>query len=241
MKTKSKFGFDRLRVLALPVLSLLILLPSTSKAGSLWREAVTDERGMFADKRAHRLGDIVTIEVSETSSSSMNLALNGTKANSGDPNGLAAGVINQLINAASSQQSAIPASDRLKFPSNLLPKASGGPSIIGGATRATNNTTANIGNSTNTLTVNSKMAVQVIDVLPNGNLVIEGIRQVSFSKERQFASLRGIIRPADVSVTNTVASSSVADARIDIVSEGTLTDSQKKGWLMRLDEKISPY
>jgi len=71
--------------------------------------------------------------------------------------------------------------------------------------------------------------------------VIEGIRQVSFSKERQFASLRGIIRPADVSATNTVASSAVADARIDMVSEGTLTDSQKKGWLMRLDEKISPY
>jgi len=78
-------------------------------------------------------------------------------------------------------------------------------------------------------------------VLPNGNLVIEGIRQVSFSKERQFATLRGIIRPADVSAANTVASQNVADARIDLVSEGTLTDTQKKGWLMKLDEKISPY
>jgi len=40
------------------------------------------------------------------------------------------------------------------------------------------------------------MAVQVVDRLPNGNLVIEGICQVAFSKERQFASLRGIIRPS---------------------------------------------
>ncbi|MEI6871259.1 MAG: flagellar basal body L-ring protein FlgH, partial [Verrucomicrobiota bacterium] len=87
----------------------------------------------------------------------------------------------------------------------------------------------------------AEMTVQVIDVLPNGNLVIEGIRQVSFSKERQFMSLRGIIRPGDVSAGNTVPSGMVADARIDVVSEGSVSDAQKKGWLLRLDEKISPY
>ena len=87
----------------------------------------------------------------------------------------------------------------------------------------------------------SEMAVQVIDVLPNGNLVIEGIRQVAFSKERQFMSLRGIIRPADVSADNKVSSAAIADARIDVVSEGSVTEAQKKGWLLRLDEKISPY
>ena len=85
------------------------------------------------------------------------------------------------------------------------------------------------------------MAVQVIDKLPNGNLVIEGIRQVGFGKERQFASLRGIIRPYDITITNTIPSTAVADARIEYVSEGSLTQSQKKGWLLRLDEKISPY
>jgi flagellar L-ring protein precursor FlgH len=89
--------------------------------------------------------------------------------------------------------------------------------------------------------VSSGVAVQVIDVLPNGNLVIEGIRQVSFSKERQFATIRGIIRPMDVDFNNTISSSKVADARIDVVSEGALTTNQKKGWLKQLDEKISPY
>ncbi len=241
MKTKFKSVFKATLHPALPALLLSVLTPLSGQAGSLWREAVTDERGMFADKRAHRLGDIVTIVVTETANSTKTVALNGTKANTGDPNGLAAGVVNQLINAASNQQSSIPAGDRRKFPSNLLPKASGGPSILGGATRTSTNTTGNAGDLTNTQTLNSTMAVQVIDVLPNGNLVIEGIRQVSFSKERQFASLRGIIRPTDVLADNTIASSKIADARIDLVSEGTLTDTQKKGWLMRLDEKISPY
>ena len=78
-------------------------------------------------------------------------------------------------------------------------------------------------------------------MLPNGNLVFEGIREISFSKEQQFVSLRGIIRPYDIQPDNTVLSSNVADARIEIVSEGTLTDAQKKGWLLRLNDKINPF
>jgi flagellar L-ring protein precursor FlgH len=238
MKTKSKSVFKGWSALALPVLSVVVLLPSTLKAGSLWREAVTDERGMFADKRARRLGDIVSIVITETSTSTNSSQLTSTRAGTGDPNGLGTNVINQLINATGNMQGAGQKGTG-KFPSFLLPKPAGqSPTIL--STTGTGGYTGG-GAITNTQVVTAQMAVQVIDVLPNGNLVIEGIRQVSFSKERQFASLRGIIRPADVSATNTVASSAVADARIDIVSEGTLTDSQKKGWLMRLDEKISPY
>jgi len=238
MKTKSKFGFKQWRVLALPVLSLLVFLPSASKAGSLWREAVTDERGMFADKRAHRLGDIVSIVVQETISVRNESTVGNTRAAQGDPNGLGTNLVNKLINGAANLQGAGQKGTG-KFPSFLLPKPAGqAPSILSLNGGREYSATANV---QNTQSVVAQMAVQVIDVLPNGNLVVEGIRQVSFSKERQFASLRGIIRPADVSVTNTVLSSLVADARIDIVSEGALTDNQKKGWLMRLDEKISPY
>jgi flagellar L-ring protein precursor FlgH len=238
MKTKSKFGFNQSRVLALTVLALVSVVPSISKAGSLWREAVTDERGMFADKRAHRLGDIVSVVIAETSTSTNTSQLTTQRAGTGDPNGLGSNVINQLINAAGNMQGAGQKGTG-KFPSFLLPKQSGqAPSIV--STTGTGGFTGG-GAITNAQEVKAQMAVQVIDVLPNGNLVIEGIRQVSFSKERQFASLRGIIRPADVSATNTVPSTLVADARIDIVAEGSLSDSQKKGWLMRLDEKISPY
>jgi flagellar L-ring protein precursor FlgH len=239
MKTKSKSAFKFFFHPVLPALLLTVLSPISGQAGSLWREAVTDERGMFADKRAHRLGDIVTVVISEASTSTNNAQLTSTRTGAGDANGLGTGLVNSFINAASNQQSAVSAGDRRKFPSNLLPKAAGKSPAILDTTGAS--TFSGGGTVTNQRTMTSNMAVQVIDVLPNGNLVIEGIRQVSFSKERQFASLRGIIRPADVSATNTVASSAVADARIDLVSEGTLSDSQKKGWLMRLDEKISPY
>ena len=97
------------------------------------------------------------------------------------------------------------------------------------------------GDIKNTQTITTRAAVQVIDVLPNGNLVVEGLREISFSKERQFAALRGIVRGYDVQPDNTVLSSNVADARIEIVSEGTLTDAQKKGWLLRLNDKVNPF
>jgi len=238
MKTKFKSVFKGWRSLALPTLSFCLLLPSAGNAGSLWREAVTDERGMFADKRAHRLGDIVSVIIAESVNSTNTATLTTNRNVAGDPNGLGTGLVNQFINAAGSMQGAGQKGVG-KFPSFLLPKPTGqNPSIL--SPTGLNNV-ANTANATNTQVVKAQMAVQVIDVLPNGNMVIEGIRQVSFSKERQFASLRGIIRPADVSATNTIASSAIADARIDIVSEGSLTDTQKKGWLMRLDEKISPY
>jgi flagellar L-ring protein precursor FlgH len=193
---------------------------------------------MFADKRAHRLGDIVSVVVSESAVSTNTSKLTTTRAGTGDPEGLGTGLVNQFINAAGNMQGAGQKATG-KFPSFLLPKAAGqNPTIL--STTGTGGFTGG-GAITNSQVVTAQIAVQVIDVLPNGNMVIEGIRQVSFSKERQFASLRGIIRPADVSATNTVASTAIADARIDIVSEGSLTDSQKKGWLMRLDEKISPY
>jgi len=194
---------------------------------------------MFADKRAHRLGDIVTITISETTTATNSELLTKARSATGGP-GMATNLINQLINAGANQQSAVAAGDRRKFPTNLLPKpaSAAAPVII-----SPDGTSTYSGKGTleNKQVLTSEMAVQVIDVLPNGNLVIEGIRQVAFSKERQFMSLRGIIRPADVSAANTVSSAAIADARIDVVSEGSVTEAQKKGWLLRLDEKISPY
>jgi flagellar L-ring protein precursor FlgH len=224
----------------LPVFLACVLAPLSGFGGSLWREAVTDERGMFADKRAHRLGDIVTVLINESFESVNTKSLTTSRQAAGDP-GLGTNLLNTLINgvADTQKQGTAPVG---KFPTNLLPKPAGkAPAILAPPVNgSTNANTASVSN-VQTLTNPNGMTVQVIDVLPNGNLVIEGIREVAFSKERQFASLRGIIRPTDILRDNTVKSSQVADARIDVVSEGDLSSTQKKGWLQRLDDKISPY
>jgi flagellar L-ring protein precursor FlgH len=72
-------------------------------------------------------------------------------------------------------------------------------------------------------------------------MVVEGVRLLRFSGETQFASLRGVIRRADVQSNNTVLSTNIADAQIEFVSEGSLTDAQKQGWLLRLTNKANPF
>lgn len=206
------------KLLTVSFVALFAALPAD--AGSLWREDVTDERGMFADKRAKRVGDILTIIVQETAAVTNSLRLETKKESDGGVKNIADTVVKQFVGKLPD-----------KFPNLKEAKISttGANSYSGG------------GEVKNSQTIAARVAVQVIDVLPNGNLVVEGIREISFSKERQYASLRGLVRIYDLMPENTVLSSNVADARIEIVSEGTLTDAQKKGWLLRLNDKLNPF
>ena len=97
------------------------------------------------------------------------------------------------------------------------------------------------GQINNSQQITASVAVRVVDVLPNNNLVIEGTRESSFSGEQQTIILRGTIRQDDISALNTVFSYNVADATIKFISKGTITDSQRKGWFQRLWDKVSPF
>ena len=87
----------------------------------------------------------------------------------------------------------------------------------------------------------ARLAVRVIDVLPNRNLMIEGSRETAFSGEQQTIVLRGVIRPEDITSGNSVYSYNISDAAIKFVSKGTLSDSQKKGRFTKVWDKVSPF
>lgn len=230
MKTKSRFTFKTAATLALIAIAALA---GPLHAGSLWKDGITDERGMFADKRAKRVGDIVTVIVQESASVSNTLRLKTDKESKSGVAGVASNLLNQFLGNVPSKL--FNAEVRKALPVNtVIPDLPTLP--VTGANDYTGG-----GEIRNSQTITTRCAVQIIDTLPNGNLVVEGIRQVSFSKERQFASLRGIVRPYDIQPDNTVLSSNMADARIEIVSEGTLTDAQRKGWLLKLNDKINPF
>ena len=205
-----------------PLAALCIFLATgtPSPAGSLWREGVTDERGMCADKRAKRVGDILTIIVQETASVANSESLKTAKSSKSGVTNLADTIVKQFA--------------------TKLPKQAQPLKDLNLSSAGTNDYTGG-GEVKNSQTIATRAAVQVIDVLPNGNLVVEGLREISFSKERQFAALRGLVRSYDIQPDNTVLSSNIADARIEIIAEGTLTDAQKKGWLLRLNDKINPF
>ncbi len=86
-------------------------------------------------------------------------------------------------------------------------------------------------------TFTTTITATVIDVLPNGNLIVSGRRRLFVNQEEKMIEITGVVRPYDVSFSNTVLSSQIADARITFVGEGPLTEASKKGWLARGIEK----
>lgn len=81
----------------------------------------------------------------------------------------------------------------------------------------------------------------VTAVFPNGNMAIEGQREVSINNEKEYISLSGVIRPVDIKSKNTVLSSAIADARIEYSGRGNLSDKQRSGWLIRIIDFVWPF
>ncbi|MFH2126726.1 MAG: flagellar basal body L-ring protein FlgH [Pseudomonadota bacterium] len=87
----------------------------------------------------------------------------------------------------------------------------------------------------------SSIGCTVIEKMINGNLVVRGSRELQVNGETQYIVLQGIVRPTDVTATNTVYSTQLADARIYYTGRGVLSDKQKPGWLARLLDNIWPF
>jgi flagellar L-ring protein precursor FlgH len=191
--------------------TLLTACHFNSHAQSLWR--ADSVRPMFADKRAMAVGDVLTIIVSESTAVTKNNATQTEKQ--------------------SSWQAAVTS---FLFPGFLQFK---------GTTPAVNYTSdlkhTGSGTINNSQSIVTQVAVRVIDVLPNGCLVIEGKRETSFGGERQTVVLHGVVRPEDVGSGNTVADANIADATIQILGKGSVSDATKKGWFTRILDKVNPF
>ncbi len=86
----------------------------------------------------------------------------------------------------------------------------------------------------------ARITATVIDVMPNGNLLVEGRKEVTFEKEKRFIVLSGIVRPEDIEFDNSVSSSRIADARIEYSGTGVVSDKQKPGVFHRIFDWIYP-
>jgi flagellar L-ring protein precursor FlgH len=195
--------------------ALLLLLPARIHADSLWKDDTS--RPMFADKRGVNVGDILTIMVQENSTANKD---NGTTTER--QSSLTAAITSFLYSPASS---------------GLLTKGGQLPAMDYSSDHKHSGT----GSIKDSESIVAEVAVRVIDVLPNGNLVIEGKRDTAFSGEHQTIILRGVVRSEDVASNNTVLSYNVADATIQIIGKGTVSDSQNKGWFNRLWDKVNPF
>ncbi len=212
MKTVSKSA-SKFAAFAL----LALALAPAARAQSLWPIGGAGERSMYADRKAARTGDILTVVVAESTGASNTQSKSSTRESSLED------TVNRFLFSV--------AASSLGTHNGELPATNiqGKANYSGG------------GQVNNAQSLNSRAAVLVTDVLPNGNLVIEGARLVTFSGETQYVVLHGLVRPDDVSSVNTVLSSNVADARVEFIAQGAITDAQKRGWLSNLYEKLRPF
>lgn len=85
-----------------------------------------------------------------------------------------------------------------------------------------------------------QLTVTVIDILPNGNLLVSGEKQIGINQGYEFIRLSGVINPINI-MNNTVSSIQVADARLEYRGNGYLDEAQTMGWLSRFFLSISPF
>lgn len=97
------------------------------------------------------------------------------------------------------------------------------------------------GEAANNNVFNGNITVTVIDVYPNGNLLVSGEKQLAIGHEQEFVRISGVINPSFVDATNTVASSNIADARIEYKSSGQISDGLAMGWLARFFLSVMPF
>jgi flagellar L-ring protein precursor FlgH len=94
------------------------------------------------------------------------------------------------------------------------------------------------GGSTRNSTITAVMTARVTEVLPNGDLVLEGVRQIEVNTDKQVVVLTGVVRQADIALDNTTSSSTVGQLRIQCIGQGLVKDGLSPGWLARALNKI---
>jgi flagellar L-ring protein precursor FlgH len=192
---------------------------STRTANSLWQPGA---RGFFRDQRATRVGDILRVNVAIADSAKFDNTTNSGRTTSDNAGVNALGGLETKIGKL------IPISGVSTDPANLID--------INGATRM--DSTGKIDRKE---TVNTQVAALVTQVLPNGNLVIEGTQEILVNYEVREVSVRGVIRPQDITSDNAVDSSQIAQARIVYSGRGRVSDMAQPRWGSQAVEILSPF
>jgi len=185
--------------------------------GSIWREGFGDPYG---DRRARRVGDIVTVAIVEEASAS-----NETKTETGRSADLDAAI-----------------TDLFGMPNNfgMTNFADMGqpfsPTVKGDYSRKFSGS----GSTTRRGTLVATVTARVVEVYPGGNMRIAGQRDVRVNREKQFITVEGIIRTEDISFQNTIPSTLIAEAKVQYKGRGVLSDTEGPGWLSRILDWIWP-
>lgn len=169
---------------------------------------------LFEDSKAFRIGDLLSITLSESTNASKSAATNTVKD---DDLSIGAGTI-----------------------LGVTPTYNGEAVLNNGlnAERAFSGS----GDTAQSNSLNGQITVMVTDILPNGNLLVRGEKIIGLNQGSEFLRISGMVRPQDVSSGNMVTSSKLANARIYYGGGGPIAEANTKGWLSRFfDSPVFPF
>jgi flagellar L-ring protein precursor FlgH len=148
--------------------------------------------------------------------------------------------INEKINASKTATSNADRKGDLSF---VVPDAQiAGKSIKGGSLTAQSKSDFTGGGDSSANNVfTGTIAVTVIDVLPNGNLMVAGEKQIGINQGSEFIRLSGIVNPQHIGYGNVVSSTEVAEARLEYRGSGYINEAQTMGWLARVFQSVMPF
>ena len=190
--------------------------PTPASANSLWR---TGARAFFIDQRANRVGDILTVQIDIDDS-----AQTKNTSTSSRSSGVQAGVDNFF---------GLESSLGRFFPGGFDPANAVN-------TNSTSNNTGT-GAVTRSEKISLTIAAVVTNVLPNGNMVIQGTQEVRTNAELRQLTVAGIVRPEDISSANTIRHTQIAEARISYGGRGDISRVQKVPGGQSLVERFQPF
>jgi flagellar L-ring protein precursor FlgH len=169
---------------------------------------------LFADLKARRVGDVLTIVLNETTNASKSAVTKTAKTTS-------------TVNTGPTLFGRTPT---VKGVPILDASLSGADSFDGE------------GSSTQSNSLAGSLTVTVIQVQSNGNLIVQGDKSLKLNQGDEFVHISGVIRPADIAGNNTVTSDKLADARISYSGKGVVDSSNRMGWLARFfNSPFSPF
>lgn len=187
-----------------------------ASANSLWQ---TGARAFFNDQRASQVGDILTVQISIDDSAQVSNATNRTRSSN------TSGGVTTLGGFEANLQKVLPGTPDT---GNLLQ--------FGGDTASSGQGSVNRKEK-----INLTIAAVVTGVMPNGNLVIQGRQEVRTNAEVRDLTVVGIVRPQDISSSNTIRHSQIAEARISYGGRGDISRIQKSPAAQSLVERYSPF
>jgi flagellar L-ring protein FlgH len=195
-----------------PVVARVLPPPTPRTDGAIYQAGQQME--LFADLKARRVGDVLTIRLAESTNASKSAATKTAKTTAVNNTGPT--IFGKTITAAG-----VP----------ILTTTMNGADSFDGS-----------GSSTQGNSLAGSLTVTVMDVQANGNLVIQGEKTLKLNQGDEFVRVSGVVRPADIRTDNTVTSDKVADAHISYSGRGVIDSANRVGWLARFfNSAFAPY